>query len=183
MKAESVDCVITDPPYFGFEFGLEVSIPEYWKTFLPYYEEMFRLCKGPEKHLAISQPANRHEYIRAKLPPTRVLRIEEAFTDNRGASADFLMINPLLDDTPESENWSSEIVPVSIHENDRDINKMSIIVKAMTKEGDTVFDPFCGSAAIGVACVLLGRKYIGIELIPPRAKDAEARLAAAVRAL
>jgi len=30
--------------------------------------------------------------------------------------------------------------------------------------GDTIFDPFMGSATIGVACVQTGRKFIGVEI-------------------
>jgi site-specific DNA-methyltransferase (adenine-specific) len=33
-----------------------------------------------------------------------------------------------------------------------------------TNEGDTVLDPFCGSGTTGVACVLLQRNFIGIDL-------------------
>jgi len=36
-------------------------------------------------------------------------------------------------------------------------------VTKFTDEGETVFDPFMGSKTTGVACIKLGRKFIGIE--------------------
>ena len=173
MPDKSIDCVITDPPYAGF--GFHKSIEKYWDEFAPYYEEMLRLCRG-KKRLAITQPANRHAYLRTVLPPTRVLTIADAFADNRGIPVHFLLLNPRTEKPQSVEYWPEDIVPQSIHPNDRDINKMAVAVKAMSRKGDTVLDPFCGSGAIGVACVLLGRKFIGIELIEKRAEDARKRL-------
>lgn len=36
-------------------------------------------------------------------------------------------------------------------------------VTKFTDEGETVLDPFMGSGTTGLACVKLGRKFIGIE--------------------
>ena len=38
------------------------------------------------------------------------------------------------------------------------------IIKASSKEGDVVFDPFCGCATACVAAEKLGRKWIGIDI-------------------
>ena len=35
---------------------------------------------------------------------------------------------------------------------------------SVTNEGDTILDPFMGSASLGESCQRLGRRYIGIEL-------------------
>jgi site-specific DNA-methyltransferase (adenine-specific) len=37
------------------------------------------------------------------------------------------------------------------------------LVSLFTDPGDLVLDPFCGSASTGVACLRLGRRFIGIE--------------------
>jgi len=40
---------------------------------------------------------------------------------------------------------------------------MEKLVLMYTNPGDLVFDPFCGSGTVGVACKLHGRRYIGVE--------------------
>lgn len=37
------------------------------------------------------------------------------------------------------------------------------IVEDFTDLGDIVLDPFCGSGSLGIACVRLGRRYIGMD--------------------
>lgn len=39
------------------------------------------------------------------------------------------------------------------------------LIKALTKEGDTVLDPFMGSGTTGVAAILEKRKFIGAEIM------------------
>lgn len=41
-----------------------------------------------------------------------------------------------------------------------------MVNKATLNEGETVLDPFMGSGTTGVACMSLGRKFIGIEIEP-----------------
>lgn len=45
-------------------------------------------------------------------------------------------------------------------------------------EGGTVLDPFCGSATTGVAALLRGSPFVGIELNPDYVRDGQSRLAA-----
>jgi hypothetical protein len=51
------------------------------------------------------------------------------------------------------------------------------LVTLCTREGDTVLDPFCGEAPVGVACARLGRRFIGVELDAGFAAIARARIA------
>ena len=50
-------------------------------------------------------------------------------------------------------------------------------VLASTKRGDFVLDPFFGSGTVGLVCQRLKRRFVGIELNPAYAKQAERLLA------
>lgn len=50
------------------------------------------------------------------------------------------------------------------------LQSMLDIVGDYSKPGDLVVDPFCGAATTGIACLRSGRRFIGIEKDPERAK-------------
>lgn len=50
------------------------------------------------------------------------------------------------------------------HPTEKPIKLFQEILSDFTNRGQTVLDPFMGSGTTGVACVKLGRKFIGIEL-------------------
>jgi DNA modification methylase len=73
----------------------------------------------------------------------------------------------------------------NIHPTVKPIELMRRLVRLCTKPGATVIDPFMGSGTTGVACVLEGRKFIGIEreaeyfeIAKHRIEHAEAEVAA-----
>lgn len=49
------------------------------------------------------------------------------------------------------------------HPTQKPLSVLSRIVLASTKKGDIVLDPFAGSSTTGIASVLFGRRYIGID--------------------
>jgi len=62
------------------------------------------------------------------------------------------------------------------HPTVKPVHLMSWLVRLVSKEGDTVLDPFMGSGTTGVACKKLNRNFIGIELNPEYFKIAEKRI-------
>ncbi len=50
------------------------------------------------------------------------------------------------------------------------------LIKLLSKKGDTVLDPFCGSGTTPLAAKVLGRDFIGIEINPNYVKLANKRL-------
>jgi|ERR1700755_491834 len=77
-------------------------------------------------------------------------------------------------------NFSREIRE---HETQKPLPLMLELVELFTDEGDVVLDPFCGSGTTGVACLRLGRRFIGIEREPKWATLSKERLEAETRGL
>jgi adenine-specific DNA-methyltransferase len=50
------------------------------------------------------------------------------------------------------------------HPTPKPVALMRYLIKIYTPEGGTVLDPFCGSGTTGIAAMLEGRKFLGIDL-------------------
>lgn len=59
--------------------------------------------------------------------------------------------------------WRFDIERGTVHPTQKPLALMSHIVKASSRPGECVLDPFAGSGTTGVACAKLGRRFIGIE--------------------
>lgn len=64
------------------------------------------------------------------------------------------------------------------HPTQKPVGVMLWVLELATKPGDVVIDPFCGSGTTGVACLRLGRRFIGIERESKYAAIARERLTA-----
>ena len=62
------------------------------------------------------------------------------------------------------------------HPTVKPIALMEYLIKMVSREGQTILDPFMGSGTTGVACKNLNRDFIGIELEPEYLKIAEKRI-------
>lgn len=65
------------------------------------------------------------------------------------------------------------------HPNQKPLKLCLELVAKFTQPGEMVLDPFCGSGRIGEACMLLGRRYIGLDSSQEWVEKARARVAAA----
>lgn len=52
----------------------------------------------------------------------------------------------------------------NLHDTEKPVALMNILIANSSKENDTVLDPFMGIGSTGIACKTLGRKFIGIEI-------------------
>jgi len=52
------------------------------------------------------------------------------------------------------------------HPTQKPVSLFTYLVASYSLEGQSILDPFMGSGTTGVACVKLGRKFIGVEIEP-----------------
>ena len=52
----------------------------------------------------------------------------------------------------------------NIHDTEKPVELMKILIENSSQEGELVLDPFIGVGAVGIACKELNRDYIGVEL-------------------
>lgn len=69
------------------------------------------------------------------------------------------------------------------HETQKPLPLMLELVELFTDPGDIVLDPFAGSGTTGIACLRLGRRFIGIERDEKYAAIATERLQAEANGL
>jgi site-specific DNA-methyltransferase (adenine-specific) len=63
-----------------------------------------------------------------------------------------------------------------VHPTQKPLNLMLDLIDDFTDPGDIILDPYCGSGTTGVACIMRGRRFIGIERDPKHAETARKRL-------
>jgi site-specific DNA-methyltransferase (adenine-specific) len=85
-----------------------------------------------------------------------------------------------------SSVWSIPSVPKKekrhgYHPTQKPLRLVRRAILASTREGDLVFDPFCGSGTTGVASKELGRFFVGAEKEEEYAELAARRIGAAER--
>jgi DNA modification methylase len=70
----------------------------------------------------------------------------------------------------------SEVGQECYHPTQKPVELMTQLLQRYTQPGDTVFDPFMGSGTTGVACMQLGRNFIGCEIDERYFKIAQRRI-------
>jgi site-specific DNA-methyltransferase (adenine-specific) len=201
----SVDAVITDPPYSektkagartrnddrhgGDNFvTFSVTLSEL-KSRL---DECGRLCRG----WFVASVDWRHGIELETNPPVGMRFIRAGawvktnsapqFTGDRPAPGwEFIAILHSVNTTLSWNGggsravWQSSIENNNGHPTPKPLALMMQWISEFTNPGDTVLDPFMGSGTTGVACVKLGRNFIGMEISPDYFKIAEKRIAEA----
>lgn len=102
--------------------------------------------------------------------------IGRAISKTRGLNPDLARLGDVWRDASPGMGF---LYAMRQHPNEKPVSVMEKLVTLCSNPGDTVLDPFMGSGTTGVACVKLGRNFIGIEIDPTYFAIAEKRIAAA----
>lgn len=79
--------------------------------------------------------------------------------------------------------WKGDVCKSDVNDNDKRFHKwgqsvsgMIALIERCSNAGDVVLDPFCGAGTTGIACLALGRRFIGSDVDSKIIKKAKARL-------
>ena len=187
MPDNSVDCVVTDPPYGIGEAagknktrGERVPATDYgvldWDNAPPnqdYFDELIRVSKNQ-----VIFGGNFFD-----LPPSPCWIVWDKdngacdFADCELAWTSFKTAVRLF-----KYKWHGMLQgnmahkEKRVHPTQKPLPVMEWIIRNFTQEGETILDPFMGSGTTGVACAKLGREFMGIELHEPYYEIAKKRI-------
>lgn len=171
LETDSIDAVITDPPY----------PKEYQYLWAPFAEQAARVLKPRgnlitllghyqlpmvmselSKHLRFWWPLWMvHGNINRLIGKGVAVRGKPALWYVKERRRDLKEYGYPFD-TLESDHKESRESKEG-HEWGQSVGWFKHYVKELTKPGETVLDPFMGFGAVGVACKLTDRNFIGIE--------------------
>jgi DNA modification methylase len=190
MPANSVDFILTDPPYLvnyrdRDRRTIQNDVKPDWLK--PAMQEVYRVLK--HNRVAVMfygwtkvdaffeawkeagfQPVGHIVFRKAYSSKSRFLNYqhEQAYLLAKGRPP--LPRQPLAGvmDMPYSGN--------KLHPTQKPVEALAPLVRSFTLPGELVLDPFAGSGSSCAAALLTGRKYIGMELDAEYFKQASARL-------
>ena len=190
LPAESVDMVLTDPPYlvrYQSRDGRRVPNDDTDTWLAPAFAEAYRVLKRDrfcvsfcgftqaDRFLAAWKAAGfrvlEHLVWRKRYPSSTgfVRRYhEQAYVLAKGNPR---RPNVLL---PSVLEW--RYTTNTLHPTQKPVGALLPLVMAFSQIGDVILDPFAGSGSTAVAAAMLGRHSIAIELSEEYARIAQDRL-------
>jgi len=156
------------------------------------YELIWEKPNGTNPFQARSMPMKKHENILVfcrKAPPytPQMLAGQPYRWNSRRSRGEAGGIGQLRDTPIENHGtrYPGSVLQFpqerGLHPTQKPVALMAWLIRTFSKEGDTVLDPTMGSGTTGVAAVLEGRRFVGIERDRGYFDGAAARIADAER--
>jgi DNA modification methylase len=191
----SVDAVVTDPPYGMNYQSKKGSVANDERPFIWFLHDAFRVTKDGGSLVCFTNWRNQEAWrIAIECAGFKVRshciwdRAAHGMGDTRAA---FAPQHDVFWFATKGRFAFPSRRPVSVirdkkpapqetpHPTAKPVGLMRQICSAVAPIGGTILDPFAGSGATGVAAVMEGMRFIGIELVDSHAEFARARIEAA----
>jgi site-specific DNA-methyltransferase (adenine-specific) len=196
MRSESVDFILTDPPYlvrYRDRGGRKVANDDNARWMKPAFAEMYRLLKPGSFALSFYGWNKTDLFFDAwKAAGFRIVG-HVVFRKGYASSARFLQyrhesayllakgdVTPPSQPIPDVLDWT--YTGNRLHPTQKPVESLTPIIAAFCRPGDLVLDPFCGSGSTLVAARAAGCSYLGIELDADHHRTASERLGLAAQA-
>jgi site-specific DNA-methyltransferase (adenine-specific) len=178
IAPESIDCIITDPPY-----------PE---EFIPLYGDLVEraafwlkpggslLAMAGELHLprviaALDGGPLTYQWTTCYLVPGAAVQIFPRKVTSQWKPV-FWYVKGTYDGPGICDVFKSDKADKEFHDWGQSESGMAALVRAFSKPGDVICDPFLGGATTGVVSLALNRLFVGIENNPATFEKAKTRI-------
>ena len=177
---ESVNLVLTDPPYlvnYQDRSGRSIANDKTGEWLQPTFAELHRVLR-PDSFCVSFYGWTKidHFFAAWKKAGFRVIG-HIVFNKGYASSSRFVRYqhesafllakgNPALPENPIPDVLPWKYSGNKFHPTQKPLDAMKTLVEAFSKPGDLVIDPFMGSGTTCLAAYQAGRNYLGIELDP-----------------
>lgn len=191
MPAQSVDFILTDPPClanFRDRTGRSLANDRDTSWLNPAFAEAYCILK-PNRFMVCYYgwskvdlffaawrdagfgPVGHIVFHKSYASKTNFLRYqhEQAYLLAKG--------NPLPPMSPISDVQEFRYSGNKLHPTQKPLSALIPLIQSFSREGDLMADPFCGSASTCAAALLVGRRFLGIEIDEKYHRIATARIA------
>ena len=197
LEPESVDLVVTDPPYlvnYQDRDGRKIANDTNPEGVLPVFEQVARVLKPNSYALCFAGwsalPMFSQGWNDAGFRIVGQIIWHKAYASRRGYTQyrhESLYVlakgNPARPAKPLPSVMDWVYSGNRSHPTEKAVEVIAPLIRCFSKQGDLICDPFAGSGSTLVAASLLGRRYLGFELEAKHCHSARARLAGVERYL
>lgn len=195
VSGESVDLVVTDPPY-GVQYrdrdGRSVANDDCLGNVLGAFSQIYRVMRPDRVCISFYgwnkvdaffaawrragfYPVGHIVWVKSYASNCRFLeaRHEQAYVLAKG--------RPSPPAKPIADVCKWHYSGNRVHPTQKAVGILKPLIECFSRPGDLVLDPFCGSGSTCVAAAVTGRRYLGLDLVSEHCATARGRLAAVQR--
>ncbi|NEP18712.1 MAG: DNA methylase [Leptolyngbya sp. SIO4C1] len=190
LPSRSIDFVLTDPPYlvrYKSRDGRSIANDVEQDWLLPAFEEVYRLLKPDNFAVSFYGWPKCDVFMDAWRQVGFRIVGHFVFVKSYSSSTGFLAYqheNAFLlakGNPPKPENPIPDVLPFKysgnrLHPTQKPVQPLRELIGHLSKPGETVLDPFAGSASTAVAAHLEGREFVAIEKVQEYFDIAQTRL-------